>query len=214
MKVAIIGAGGQARIVYEILSYDRNIEIVAFVDNVVPEHKEYIMGIPVIGDHVMVTKLIQEGLKGVVIGVGDNDIRAAHFEKFSKMGLELINAIHPTAVIAPSVKIGKGVTIAMGACISTGARIGNNTIINTRATVDHENIVEDHAHVGPGCAIAGRVTIKRGAFIGIGSVVKEYTTIGERTIVGAGSVVLEDLPDNVVAVGTPAKVIKSRGSEK
>lgn len=214
MKVAIIGAGGQARIVYEILSYDRNLEIVAFVDNVVHGHDEHIMGIPVLGNHSVVPKLMKEGVKGVIIGVGDNDIRAALFEKFTSMGLELINAIHPTAVIAPSAKLGKGVTITMGVCISTAARIGNNTIINTGATIDHENNVEDHAHIGPGCSIAGRVTIKHGAFIGIGSVVKEYITIGERTIVGAGSVVLADLPDNVVAVGTPAKVIKTRDAEK
>jgi UDP-perosamine 4-acetyltransferase len=200
MKIAIIGAGGQARIVYEILSYDHNMEIVAFVDNVVHGHDEHIMGIPVIGDHSVMPRLMKEGVKGVIIGVGDNDIRAAHFEKFTNMGLELVNAIHPTAIISPSAKLGKGITISMGACISTAARIGNNTIINTGATVDHENKVEDHAQVGPGCSIAGRVTIRRGAFIGIGSVIKEYITIGERTIVGAGSVVLNDLPDNAVAV--------------
>lgn len=210
MKIAIIGAGGQARVVYEILSYDRNIEVFAFVDNVVRGSDEHIMGIPVMGDHSVLPKLITNGVRGAIIAVGDNEIRAAHFEKLRGMGLEMVNAVHPTSSITPSVKLGSGVTIAMGAIISTGARIGNNVIINTGAIIDHEDEIEDHVHVGPGCSIAGRVTIKRSTLIGIGSVVRDYLTIGKNTIIGAGSVVLEDIPDNVVAAGVPAKVIKPR----
>ena len=163
-----------------------------------------------VGDHSVLPKLIKDGVKGAIVAVGDNQIRASHFEKLSDMGLEMVNVIHPTAYIAPSAKLGNGATIAVGAIISTKAKIGNNVIINTGATIDHEDEIEDHASVGPGCSIAGRVTIKKGAFLGIGSVVKEYVTIGENTTIGAGSVVLEDIPDNVVAVGIPAKVIKTK----
>jgi len=213
MKVAIIGAGGQARVVYEILSYDRNVEVVAFVDNVVRGSDERIMGIPVMGDHAVLPKLIKDGVKGAIVAVGDNRIRAGHFEKLRNMGLEMVNAIHPTSYVAPSVKLGVGATIAIGARISTGATIGNNVIINTGAIIDHEDEIEDSVHIGPGCSLAGRVTVKTGTFIGIGSVVKEYVTIGANTIIGAGAVVLEDIPDNVVAAGVPAKIIKARKEE-
>lgn len=210
MKIAIIGAGGQARIVYEILSYNRNVEVVAFVDNVVHGNDEYIMGITVMGDHSVIPKLMKNGVRGAIVAVGDNKVRAAHFEKLQGLGLEMVSAIHPQSTISPSARLGRGVTIAMGAIISTGTRIGNNVIINTGATIDHENEIEDHVHICPGCSLAGRVTVKRGAFIGIGSVVREYSTIGENTIIGAGSVVLEDIPDNVVAAGAPARIIKKQ----
>lgn len=210
MKIIIIGAGGQARIVYEILSYNRNVEVIAFIDNVVPKKEEYIMGIPVMGDHAVIPEMMKNGVRGAIIAVGNNQIRAAHYEKLKKMGMEMVSAIHPNSIIAPSVRTGDGVTIAIGAIISTGGVIGNNVIINTGATIDHEDNIEDHVHIGPGCSLAGRVTVKRGAFIGIGSVVKEYLKIGENSTIGAGSVVLEDIPDNVVAVGTPAKVIKKQ----
>lgn len=208
MKIAIIGAGGQARIVYEILSYNRNVEVVAFVDNVVHGNDEFIMGIPVMGDHSVIPKLMKKGVCGAIVAVGDNKIRAAHFAKLRELGLEPVSAIHPSTIIAPSAKLGSGVTIAMGAIISTGNRIGDNVIINTGAIIDHEDDIGDHVHIGPGCSLAGRVTVKNGAFIGIGSVVREYLTIGKNTVIGAGSVVLEDIPDNVVAAGAPARIIR------
>jgi sugar O-acyltransferase (sialic acid O-acetyltransferase NeuD family) len=210
MKIIIIGAGGQARIVNEILSYNRNMDIVAFIDNVARKGDENIKGIPILGDHSVIPGLIKKGVRGAIVAVSMNDIRAAHFEKLRIMGLELINAIHPTASIASSVKLGSGVIIAMGAIISTGVRIADNVIINTGAIIDHEDEIEDHVHIGSGCSLAGRVTVKRSTLISIGSVVRENVTIGENTVIGAGSVVLEDVPDNVIASGTPAKIIDRR----
>lgn len=213
MKIVVIGAGGQARIVYEILSFDRNAEVVAFVDNVVHGSDEQIMGIPITGDHSVLPKLIKNGVRGAIIAIGDNKIRAERFDELSAMGLEMVNAIHPTAYIAPSARLGRGVTVAIGAIIGTASRIGNNVIVNNGAVVDHESEIEDGVHIAPRCCLAGRVTVKRGTLIGIGSVITQYLTIGENVTIGAGSVVLEDVPDNVVAVGTPAKVVKRKNED-
>lgn len=210
MKIAIIGAGSQARIVYEILSYDHNMEVVAFVDNIVRSGNENIKGIPILGDHSVLAALLASGVRGAIVAVSMNDIRSAHFEKLRGMGFELINAVHPTASIAPTVKLGSGVTVAIGAIISTGVSISNDAIINTGAIVDHEGRIGEHVHVGSGCSLAGRVTVRRSALVGIGSVVRENVTIGENSIIGAGSVVLEDVPDSVLASGTPARIIEKR----
>ena len=208
MKTVIIGAGGHARVIYEILNYDRNIEIVAFVDNVIRGSDEKIMGIPVLGDHSILPKLLKSGVKCAIIGVGDNKIRKDHFENIRNIGLEMVSAIHPTAHITHNAKIGKGVVIVTGATIGTGVEIGNNVIINTGVIIEHEDVLEDHVHIASGTVLAGRVTVKEGAFIGAGCVIKENVTIGENAIIGAGSVVLDDIPDNAVAVGCPTKVIK------
>ena len=213
MKIVIIGAGGQARVVCEILKHDRNVEIVGFIDPVLKEPNEKIMGLPVLGNFPVVSELIKKGVKGFIVGVGDNKIRAQRFEEMKNLGLEPINAIHPTANVAYDVKIGKGVVIAMGATVATNAIIGNNVIINTGAIVEHEDVIEDNVHIAPGVALAGRVRVKKGAFLGIRSVIKEYLTIGENAVIGAGSVVLDNIPDNAVAVGVPAKVIEIRNVE-
>jgi maltose O-acetyltransferase len=53
------------------------------------------------------------------------------------------------------------------------------------------------------------VEIKDGAHIGIGAIIMPGVTIGKGAVIGAGSVVTRDIPDYCVAVGSPAKVIKS-----
>jgi len=210
MKVMIIGAGGHARVVYEILYYDKNIEVVAFVDNVTRGTDEKIMGVPVIGDHSVIDKLRKNGVNSAIIGVGDNDIRVAHFLKLKDMGLEFVKAIHPTVHMSDHAKIGEGTVIVTAAIISAGVEIGKNAIINTGAIIEHEDIVEDHVHIASGVVLAGRVTVCEKAFIGAGSIVKENVTIGRNATIGAGSIVLNDIPENTVAVGVPAKVIKMK----
>jgi UDP-perosamine 4-acetyltransferase len=214
MKTIIIGAGGHARSVYECLRQNRNLKVVAFIDNVPGDGSEKIMKIPVIGPHSIVPDLIEkEHVKGYAMGIGDNKIRAQRFKEFSLLGLTPINAIHPTAKIAYNVEIGTGVMIGINSTLNIHAKIGNNTIINTGTIVEHEDRIEENVHIAPGTSIAGRVTVKRNSFIGIGSVIKEYITIGKNVIIGAGSVVLEDIPDNAVAVGSPAKIIKINNRE-
>ena len=60
----------------------------------------------------------------------------------------------------------------------------------------------------------GKVIIKDGAHIGIGAIIMPGVTIGKGAVIGAGSVVTSDIPDYSVAVGIPAKVIRSFEEEK
>lgn len=213
MKTIIIGAGGHARVVYDILRHDQNVDVEAFVDNARRGSDEDIMGIQVTGDHSVLPELATDGVDSFVVAVGDNDIRRSHFEKLLDLGLAPINAVHPSAEITPTADLGTGTVVASSADISTNARIGDNVVLNTDALVEHETTVGDHAHVGPGSKVAGRVEIGDGAFVGIGSTVKEYVTIGERSVVGAGSVVVDDVPPDTVVAGTPAEVKRDRDAD-
>lgn len=214
MKTIIIGAGGHSRVVYDILSYDQNTEVVAFIDNTPRGSEETIMGVPVKGDHEVIRDMIEkEGIGGFIIAVGDNKIRRNHFEKLIDMGLEPVSAIHPESYVSKTATIGAGTVIASGANVSTNAEIGKNSILNTGAIVDHEATIGPHVHIAPGTTIAGRVEIDEFSFVGMGSTVGDYTNIGKNVTVGAGSAVLEDVPPDVTIAGSPAEIKRQKETD-
>jgi acetyltransferase EpsM len=92
--------------------------------------------------------------------------------------------------------------------VNPAATIGENVILNTAASVDHDCVVADGAHIAPGVHLGGGVHIGRGAWVGIGATVRDHVTIGDECVIGAGAVVLQDIPARVVAYGVPARISK------
>ena len=145
------------------------------------------------------------------IAIGNNKIRKAVYNNLAIRNLLPVNAIHATAVIDDSVNIAPhGVMIAPNVSINALASIGIGAICYTYAVIEHECIIGDFAHVGPGAVLCGNVSIGENSFIGAKSVIRENITIGKNVIVGAGSVVVKDVPDNVKVVGNPARILKSK----
>lgn len=78
-------------------------------------------------------------------------------------------------------------------------------------------IIEDNVQIGSHCSVysvstidnkKGKILLKKNCKIGTHSVIMPGVTVGENSVVGAFSFVKENIPDNVVAFGVPAKVIK------
>ena len=86
--------------------------------------------------------------------------------------------------------------------------IGNFASINRHVSIGHHTTIGDYCSINPGTNIAGNVTIGEGTTIGMGVNIIDGIKIGKNTIVGAGSVVTKDIPDNVIAYGSPCKVIR------
>jgi sugar O-acyltransferase (sialic acid O-acetyltransferase NeuD family) len=141
----------------------------------------------------------------MVIAIGDNAVRKRVAEKAWHA---FANVIHPSAMLSPHTTIGRGNMVLHGAIIQAESKIGNHIIINTGAQVDHDCIVEDFVHLAPGVILCGNVYIGEGSFIGAGTTIIPGKKVGAWSIVGAGSVVIDNIPDYVVAVGNPARVIK------
>jgi acetyltransferase-like isoleucine patch superfamily enzyme len=92
--------------------------------------------------------------------------------------------------------------------------IGAFTYINAKYGVT----IEDFVEIGSHCSIysvstidnkKGQVVLKKNCKIGSHSVILPGVTVGENSIIGAFSFVNRDIPDNVIAVGIPAKVKKT-----
>lgn len=149
-----------------------------------------------------------EALKqnGFFISVGDNKLRNEIYTSLKQKGLTAYNAIHPSAEIDISATIAKqGVMIAAHVTINPLAVIGTGAICNTGCIIEHECIVGEFTHIGPGAVLCGNVKIGDGSFVGANAVIKQGITVGEKAMIGAGAVVTKDVPDNVTVIGVPAK---------
>lgn len=124
--------------------------------------------------------------------------------------------IEPGAHIRDHVTIQKGAVIMMGAILNIGAIIGENTMIDMNAVIGARGIIGKNCHIGAGAVIAGvleppsnsPVIIHDDVLVGANAVVIEGVTIGKGAVVAAGAIVLEDVPENTVVAGSPARVIK------
>jgi acetyltransferase-like isoleucine patch superfamily enzyme len=93
--------------------------------------------------------------------------------------------------------------------VNPGARIGRNAIVNTAAVVEHDCVVEDHAHVSPGALLGGATRIGANAHVGIGATVIQGLVIGASAFVAAGAVVIGDVPDGARVAGVPARAMSA-----
>jgi sugar O-acyltransferase (sialic acid O-acetyltransferase NeuD family) len=211
-KVAIIGAGGFGREVldiFEACNNQRNAwNILGFVDDNPQIQGQRIRGYPVLGGIAWFSKPEAKEVKAVV-AVGDNTVRKKIAEKAAKYGAKFCNIIHPSVIMTPHVKLGKGIIIAAGCIFTNEIQIENHVIINLDVTVGHDTLIENFVNLNPGVHINGTNKILEGAYVGSGVVTTQKISIGKWSIVGAGAVVVNDIPEKVVAVGVPAKPIRS-----
>ncbi len=141
----------------------------------------------------------------IAIGNPHGRVRLKLHSQLEGVGLKPISLIHPHSFISDDAVIGAGVQIMAGAIIQPRVRIGRQCIVNTRASLDHEDILEDGSEVAPGATLCGNVTLKTNAWVCAGATVLPRITIGEDSIVGAGALVNKDVPNGKVVVGVPAK---------
>ncbi len=209
MSVVIVGAGGHAKVVCEAL-LAQGLETKGFVDNDQKKWGRKLMGFPVLGD---IDKLLKDEAE-LAMGIGDNATRAKVFQRAKNLGFRFVNVIHPSAVIGRGCRLGEGIVIFANVVLNPDSQIDDDVILNTSCSVDHDCHIGAHAHLAPGVRLAGNVQVGEGTLIGIGASVIPGIHIGAHTIVGAGSVVIRDIPDLCVAVGNPARVIKSLGASR
>lgn len=167
----------------------------------------------VFGDWQNIEKLISE-----------NNLKNYHLKNDRRnsgvplLDIKNINArIEPGALIRDKVTIGDKAVIMMGAVINIGAEIGEGTMIDMNVVLGGRAKVGKNCHIGAGAVLAGvieppsadPVVVEDGVVIGANAVVLEGVRIGKGSVVAAGAVVTENVPENVVVAGTPAKIIKN-----
>ena len=210
-KIVLIGGGGHCKVIISILKKLDNFEIAGIVDDYKVE--TLISGIKIIGTDDDLKDIYQSGIHDALITVGstkDNTKRYKLFNVAREIGYNFPVIISPEAIVDESVKIDEGTVIMPGSIINIDSFIGKNCIINTGTIIEHDCKIGDYCHIAPGVHVSGAVNIGELSFIGIGATIIQGIKIGKNVTIGAGSVAIKDIPENVIAVGNPAKIVKSK----
>jgi len=205
--VVVLGSGGHAAVVIEILEAMGGYEIAGLLwDDDRPGHM--VLGHRVIGGEADWTHALERGVAHAAVGLGgwtDNAARRDLFLRARAAGFQVVTPIHPDASVSPSAAVGPGSTVCAGVVVNTGAVIGDDVILAAGATVEHDARVGDHTLISNGAHIGAAATIGSGAVIAIGAVVAGRVTVGADALVSAGAVVVDDVAPGVTVRGVPAR---------
>lgn len=208
-RAVIFGAGGHAVSVAEtVVASGYTIE--SFVDP--SRGREELLGIPVVGEF---SDSLASGAI-VVLAIGDNASRERQWVKLREtIPLSRFpEIVHPTASVSSFAEVGPGTVIMQGAIVCSRARIGVGCLLNSSSVLEHECVLGDFASLAPGTVTGGRVTVGKRSALALGTVVKQGVNIGRDTVIGAASYVHTDIGSQVVAYGTPARVIRPRAADE
>ncbi|MFI5047349.1 MAG: acetyltransferase [Acidimicrobiia bacterium] len=207
-----MGGSDQGRQVIDAVSTRADHEVVGVLDgNLAPGTS--VGGVPVVGSPADLPGCADAvGAEGFVVAIGDNTVRGALLEQVAALApsLECVTVVHASAVVARDAIVGAGSILLATSVVGNGSVVGRGVLLGTASSIDHDCELADYVSLAPGAHTAGTVRIGRATALGVGASVKHQITIGAGTVIGAGAVVLDDLPDLVVAYGVPARAARAR----
>lgn len=205
----IWGAGGHGREVNHVCEV-AGIAVAGFLDERPEMRGAIVHDVPVLGGlDDLPTTLARNGAV-FVGGVGSPLLKRRFLADVTTRGLHLAPpVIHPGVNLYTRNAVEDGAFIAEGCVLTVDIVVGAHATVNRSVTLSHGVVVGRFATVGPAVAVAGDVTIGEGAVVGIGAAVRERATIGAWSVVGGGAFVASDVPTSTLAVGVPARVVRT-----
>jgi sugar O-acyltransferase (sialic acid O-acetyltransferase NeuD family) len=210
MILCVYGAGGFGKEVYDIatrMNKKKSIwDEILFLDDA-----------PHLGESAYLGRLFkletvldEFGLNSieVIVAIGEPAVRKKLYQKVKKLNLKLATLVDPSSIISPTSKLGEGVIVAPFCSISSSAQIGDNVAINTNSIIGHDIVVGEHSVISSFVNIGGACLVGKSSYLGMGVFIKENLSIGSLVIIGMGSVVFKDIPDQVIAMGNPARPLR------
>ncbi len=194
--VILLGAGGHAKVLLDIL-LEQNVEILGIAEKEGKNKLTDLCGVSVIGADSDVLNYSPDKIELVngIGSIGSTALRQKIYEYFKRQGYRFRQVVHSSAIISQRAELSEGVQVMAGAVVNIGTRIGENSIVNTKASVDHDCIIGAHVHIAPGVTLSGGVTVEDGSHIGTGATVVQGVAIGEYAFIEAGGIVVRNLGD-------------------
>jgi len=211
-RIIVFGGSGQAHAAIDVLEEAGDCEIAGILDDRL-ETGSQVMGYPVLGRIDDLPRVMaEETVDGGHIAIGDNWTRGRIAAKVERAvpGFDFVNAIHPSAIVSRHARLGRGLLVMAGAIICSKCQVNDFCGVWTGASLDHDGTMDACSSLAPGVVTGGNVRVGAYSAVCLSAGIVHGVSIGTHTVVGAGSMVLDDLPDYVVAYGNPARVIRKR----
>lgn len=216
-KLVIIGAGGLARQVHDVVVAINDqavledapapFEFLGFVAEADAQTHLLSPRGPLLGGDDMLPSL-PEGTH-YVIGIGTGSVRKKLSAIAESAGLKAATLIHPSTSIGKfGIEIGSGSIICSQVAITTDIRLGLHVFLDLSVTVGHDAILNSFVSIYPSSSISGNVVLEEGVTVGTGARVLQGLTVGADSFVGAGAVVVKDVPARSIVVGVPGKAFQ------
>lgn len=202
-NVVIIGAGGHAKVIAEMIEQSGD-RVIGYLDDRDPKWfpKRNVLGkISDLGDF--------SGKALFVIAIGDNAVRKRIDALYP---VRWYTARHPSAQVSMDAELGDGTVVMANAVVNSAAKVGRHCILNTASVIEHDCLLRDYVHIAPGAVLGGTVTVGEGTQIGLGASIRNNISICQDCIIGAGAVVTKDIREKGTYAGVPAKKISETGS--
>lgn len=214
-RVLVLGAAGHAGHVIDVIETEGKYQIHGLVESKPAWPQTH--GYRVIGVDSELSRICsEERIDKAIVAIGDNWTRRRVMQsvKACVPDISFITSVHPAAILSKKVKVGAGTVISPGSVVNNNVTIGEGCVVGTGSVIEHDVTLGDYSSVLSAAALAGGVRLGHCSVVGLGSNVAHKVTIGSYCVVGAGSLVLKDMPDSVVAYGRPAEVIRSRDHDE
>jgi len=211
-NIVVIGASGHGSVVLDCLEKEGKYNVIGFIDSF-KEKKSHVNGYQVLGSEFDLPYLINRfNIDGGIVAVGDNWMRKLVVDRIKKIipSFNFVNTLHPNTVIGKDVYLGVGNVFMPGAIVNANAIINDFCIINTNASLGHDGVMGSYSSLAPSVCSGGNLRLGQFSAISLGANIINGITIGAHTVIGAGSLVLTDMGNHVIAYGSPAKKIRYR----
>ena len=187
----LFGAAMQGEVVLDCLEGAGSFTTVALVDDR-PKARS-LAGLPVLSANWL-EAVHARGVRLAHVCIGDSAARLACGERLRRIGFEIVNVVHPTAVISPAATLGRGVFVGPLALVGPQVRIADFVQINNAATIAHHTVVGQGTRISDGAHVGGEVNVGERVLLGIGVSVNTRVTIGSDSVVASGVALYGDVP--------------------
>lgn len=198
LPVIVIGAGGHALVLLDAL-VESGRKVLGLVDNEASLQGGTLLGFRVLGGDDALGRYDRTSVE-LVNAIGSASVRRLErrrrvYETFVGQGHAFASVVHPSAVVSRHAVLARGAQVMAGAVVQAQASIGENSIVNTHASIDHGCRIGAHVHIAPGATLSGDVTVGDETHIGVGATVVQRVRIGTRCQLDAGAVAKSNLAD-------------------